>query len=189
MLVVVAAGVAALFLFVRGGRRAVTLPAQMTGREHPVTARPASPVVAPTPTPEPPVTRHMTVVVPWNAEPTPSPTEPEPTDTPAPRPEPSATPGIAECVAIRWSAEMSPADIGQVLVEVHATNRCGRNLEPLDVWFEVAGYRNGDLIQTASGHLFDPLWRDAEGTAMIGLPGSTDWYDEIRVAVLPAEDH
>jgi hypothetical protein len=81
---------------------------------------------------------------------------------------------------------MSPVDIGHVMVEVHAENRCGRDLDAMEVWFEVAGYRHGELIQTARGHLFDPLWRDGEGKAMIGLPGSADWYDRVDVRVAAA---
>jgi len=143
-------------------------------------------VAGTTATPEGVVTGHSTFVVPWEAEPTPSPAEPQPTDTPTPRPRPSATPGVHECVVISWSADASPGNIAEVLVEIHARNRCGRDLAPLDVWFGVAGYRHGDLVQSTQGHLFDPLARDGDGTAMIGLPGSADWYDEIRVAVLPA---
>jgi hypothetical protein len=188
LLVMVAAVAAVVLWLLRAYRRPVLLPTSAPVRERAATPRPPLPVVSPTPAPEPPVTRHTTVVVPWDTEPTLSPTEPEPTDTPTPRPEPSATPGIPECVAIRWSAEMSPANIAQVLVEIHAENRCGRDLDPLEVWFEIAGYRQGDLVQSVRGHLFDPLPKDGDGKALIALPGSADWYDEIRVAVLPATD-
>ena len=94
------------------------------------------------------------------------------------------TPAVAECVAIRWSWGMSPVNIGQVLVEVHAENRCGRDFGPLEVWFEVAGYRHGDLIQTGRGHLFDPLASGGDGTTIIGLPGSADWYDRVDARVI-----
>ncbi|MGD1148299.1 MAG: hypothetical protein ABR961_10165 [Thermoanaerobaculaceae bacterium] len=40
---------------------------------------------------------------------------------------------------------------GQVLVEVHTANRCGRDLEPLEAWFEAAGYRYDNLIQAVEG--------------------------------------
>ncbi len=133
------------------------------------------------------MTRHLTVVVPWESEPTPSPT-PEPTGTPTPRPEPTGTPSVAECVAYRWSAEASPANVAEVLVEIHATNRCGRDLEPLEVWFEITGYHNGEPVQSVRGHPFDPLPKDGDGTVRIGLPGSADWYDEIRVEAIRTGD-
>jgi len=187
LLLVVVAGVALLlWLSIWNRPTTTTVPAQMAVREHPVAATPAPRIVPLTPTPKPPVIRHATVVLPWNAEPTPSPTEPEPTEPPSAAPEPAAPPAVEQCVAIRWSAGMSPATIAQVLVEVDAANRCGRDLDPLEVWFEIAGYRHGDLVQSVRGHFFDPLPKDGEGTATIALPGSADWYDEIRVAVLPA---
>jgi len=186
LLVVVAAGIAVVLWWSIGSRSTTTVPAQMTVREHPVTATPAPQIVTPAPTAEAVVTRRTTVVLPWDAEPTPSPIPPEPTEPPTATPEPTAPPAVEQCVAIRWSAGMSPATIAQVLVEVDAVNRCGRDLDPLEVWFEIAGYRHGDLEQSVRGHLFDPLPKDGEGTATIGLPGSADWYDEIRVAVLPA---
>ena len=132
------------------------------------------------------VTRHSSVTLPWDAKPTPEPTEIEADEAPTPQRGPALTPAVAECVAIRWSSGMSPVDIGHVMVEVHAENRCGRDLDAMEVWFEVAGYRHGELIQTARGHLFDPLWRDGEGKAMIGLPGSADWYDRVDVRVAAA---
>lgn len=134
------------------------------------------------------MTRHLTVIVPWSAEPTPSPTEPEPTEPPTPRPQPTATPAVQECVEVGWSSAMSPVNIAQVLVEIRARNRCGRDLGPLDVWFEVSGYRNGDLVQAARGHPFDPLPVNGEATATIALPGSAHWYDAVKVSVLPPAD-
>lgn len=78
---------------------------------------------------------------------------------------------------------MSPVNIAQVLVEIRAANRCGRDLAPLEVWFDIGGYRNGERIQTARGHLLDPLPAGSSGKAVIALPGSADWYDRIDVAV------
>jgi hypothetical protein len=190
LLVVIAAGLAAVFwLLTRSGRPPAPLPAPTAVREHPVAATPAPRIAPLTPTAEAVVTRRTTVVLPWDAEPTPSPIPPEPTEPPTATPEPTAPAAVEQCVAIRWSAGTSPATITQVLVEIDATNRCGRDLEPLEVWFEIAGYRQGDLVQSVRGHLFDPLPKDGEGKAMIALPGSADWYDEIRVAVLPAGVH
>ena len=129
------------------------------------------------------------MTLPWEAEPTPEPTPAEVEETPTPRRAPPPTLSVSECIAIRWSSGMSPVAFGQVLVEVHAANRCGRDLEPLEVWFEVSGSRRGDIVQSVRGHLFDPLPRDGDGKALIALPGSADWYDEITVVVLPAMDH
>jgi len=184
VVVVCAIGAVTLRLFrvVHGGQP------HLHRRSPPRTA--AATVTAPTrgalpapPNPRPPeyVERHATVVLPWETEPAPSPTAFQPTPRPAPTPAPS----IPGCVVITWSSGMSPTSIAQVLVEVHAENRCGRDLDGMDVWFEVAGYRHGDLIQVTRGHLFDPLPRDGDGTARIALPGSADWYDAIEVAVLP----
>ena len=72
-----------------------------------------------------------------------------------------------------------------MLIEIHAENRCGRDLAAMDVWFEATGYRGGERIQSARGHLFDPLPRDGDGTVRIALPGSADWYDEIKVVGVP----
>ena len=177
---------AAALWFSLGKRLPAPAPAPERVRVPKATA--AARAVASAPTPVPPEVRRTTVVVPWEPARTPSPTQPEPTATATPRPEPTATPAVQECVAIRWSSGMSPVSIAQVLVEVHAVNRCGRDLAPLEVWFEVAGFRRGDLIQATRGHLLDPLPRDGEGHATIALAGSADWYDEISVAVVPLID-
>ncbi len=177
-------GAAALWVALAPRETAHVAP---TGRQRVprATAPPVRAAAPPVSTPGPPQVRSTTVVVPWESAPTPTPTEPEPTEPPTPRSLPSATPAVQECVAIRWSSDTSPASLAQLLVEIHAVNRCGRDLPALDVWFEVAGYRHGDLVQAARGHLFDPLPRDGEGKAMIVLPGSADWYDRVTVAVVP----
>jgi hypothetical protein len=122
------------------------------------------------------------VILPWESEPTPSPTARE--EEPTIRPEPSPTPETPECVAVSYSAGVVPGTLGGVLIDIRAENRCGRDLGPLDVWFWVGGYRNGDLVQTVRGHPFDPIQRDGEGKATIVLPGSLDWYDRIEVRVI-----
>lgn len=148
------------------------------------TAAPAlpSPTTAPTPSPEAPVERHRTVVLPWESEPTPSPIPLE--QDPTRRRDPSPTPEASECVAVTYSAGVLPGSLGRILVDIRAENRCGRDLGPLDVWFWVGGYRQGDLIQSVRGHPFDPIPRDGEGKAAIVLPGSIDWYDRIDVRVM-----
>jgi len=87
-------------------------------------------------------------------------------------------------VTFRWSSVQTFSPSAQVKVEINAVNRCGRDIDPLDLWFEVTGWRNGDLIQTARGHPFDPLRRRRSVMTYIGLPGSIDWYDEIRVEIV-----
>jgi hypothetical protein len=142
------------------------------------------PVPAPAAAVAPPQeSTRTTVVVPWETEPTPEPSPVEVDETPTPRPGPSPTPAVQECVAIDWSSGMSPVNVARVLVEVRAANRCGRDLAPLEVWFDLSGYRNGERIQTARGHLLDPLPAGSSGKAVIALPGSADWYDRIDVAV------
>lgn len=91
---------------------------------------------------------------------------------------------MAECVTLRYSADVLPGTLGQILVDIRLENRCERDLGPLDVWFWVGGYRQGDLVQSVRGHPFDPIARGAEGRASIVLPGSIDWYDRIDVHLM-----
>lgn len=70
-----------------------------------------------------------------------------------------------------------------VVVEVELVNGCGRDLGPLDVWVRVQGWRQGGLVQEVTGHPFDPLPAGGSQHFGIGLPGSRDWYDEVRVTV------
>lgn len=128
--------------------------------------------------------RHSSFVVSWETEPTPAPTPPPTEAAPAQRPRPTPTPDVSECVAVQYSASMLAAAPGQVLVDIRAANRCGRDLGPLDVWFWVAGYRNGELVQSVRGHPFDAIPRDGEADVHIALPGSIDWYDRLEVRVI-----
>ena len=152
-------------------------------------------VASPTPTPTNPVpTATMTpsatatpaefstdvVVVAPTTTPTPwVPTAPQPQQ----RRQPTPTPSASECVSASWDAHQSLAAWGNVLVNISATNRCRRVLQPTDVWFRVTGYRNGDLIQTAQGSPFEEIYPGRTTNFGIGLPGSIDWYDEILVEV------
>lgn len=97
---------------------------------------------------------------------------------------PTATPRASECLAVRWSAGQSAAAWGQVLVAIDVVNRCGRILEPTEMRFWIAGYRQGALVQTAQGTAFQRLYPDRSESVMIGLPGSIDWYDRITVEVM-----
>ena len=168
--------------FARGERRPPPAPVPRNDgrRGSAATPRPQAAVAR---TPDPPATRHATAIRPWESEPTPEPSPVEDDETPTPRLGPSPTPAVPECVEIAWSSGMSPVNIAQVLVEIRAANRCGRDLAPLEVWFDIGGYRNGERIQTARGHLLDPLPAGSSGKAVIALPGSADWYDRIDVAV------
>ena len=97
---------------------------------------------------------------------------------------PTPTPPPSQCVSFRWSSVQVFSPSAQVKVEINAVNRCGRDIDALALWFEVTGWRNGELIQTARGHPFDPLRRRRSVMTYIGLPGSIDWYDEIRVEIV-----
>jgi hypothetical protein len=90
-------------------------------------------------------------------------------------------------VGLKYSVGVLPGTLGRILVDVRLENRCGRDLTPLEVWFWVGGYRHGELVQSVSGHPFDPIARDGEGKASIVLPGSIDWYDRIEVRPMPPD--
>jgi hypothetical protein len=172
--------VGALWLARRDRRPAAFAPPTATPAPA-VTANLQAPITSPTPSPEPPAERRSIVILPWESEPTPSPTAPE--EQPTAHPGPSPTPEIPECVVVSYSAGVVPGTLNGVLIDIRAENRCGRDLGPLDVWFWVGGYHNGDLVQTVRGHPFDPIPRDGDGKATIVLPGSIDWYDRIEVRV------
>lgn len=120
---------------------------------------------------------------------------PEPTPTPWPSPWPTSpapptkrpparTPRVSECVTYRWTSVQIFRPFAQVLIEINASNRCNRDLGPLDLWFEITGWRDGGLVQTVRGHPFDFIRRRHSGIIAIGLPGSIDWYDEITVEIV-----
>ena len=81
-----------------------------------------------------------------------------------------------------------PGTLGRILVDLQLENHCGRDLAPLEVWFWVAGFRHGQLVQAVRGHPFDPIPRDGEEDVHIALPGSIDWYDRIEVRVLRTDE-
>ncbi len=114
---------------------------------------------------------------PWPAQ---WPTSPPP---PTRRP-PSPTPRVSECVTYRWTSVQIFRPSAHVLIEINAANRCNRDLGPLDLWFQITGWRDGDLVQTVRGHPFDSIRRRQSGDIAIGLPGSLDWYDRITVEIV-----
>ncbi|MGE5235192.1 MAG: hypothetical protein ACM3O7_02440 [Acidobacteriota bacterium] len=134
---------------------------------------------------QPPDVGHRSVKLPWETTAGPEPTAmASPSPTRPARPTATPTPALSECIAIRWSASTAAAPLGQILVDVDASNRCGRDLDAMAVWFLVEGFRGGALVQSVRGHLFDPLRDGDEGHATIVLPGSLDWYDRVEVRVL-----
>ncbi len=124
---------------------------------------------------------------PWS-EPAPSLT---PTYPPVPTPvavatrTPRPTPSLADCVTFAWSTlQTYDPPSAHVNVTIQAQNHCGRELGPLELWFEVRGYRDGNLVQVARGHPFDPIGTVFPAELTIGLPGSETWYDRITVEIL-----
>ena len=160
-----------------------------------------SPAPGPTPTPHPPATvtaaPHPTATATptpvamasrWvTLEPKATPTAtPWPTEPPRRRRGPAPTSAASQCVEARWSAEQGTAPLGRVIVTVEATNRCGRDLGPLDVWFRITGWRKGAVVQTVAGHPLETVYDRHSERVVIGLPGSLDWYDRITVEILDA---
>jgi hypothetical protein len=162
-------------------------------RQQPPTP-PPSPTPTPTPTSPPTKTSTPTPTVlvelssGWivteapPATPSPWPTFAPPA-TATPRPQASPTPRTADCVTYRWSARQVFRPSAQVLVEIEAVNRCNRDLGPLELWFDITGWRQGSSVQSVRGHPFDRIRKGGSGIVAIGLPGSVDWYDEITVEI------
>lgn len=140
------------------------------------TATPA-PTATPTATPQ-----TLSVVLPLAPAPEPTPTwAPRPTATPR---TPTPTPLPSQCLDLEWWIGEGAAPLGSTLVEVEVTNRCGRDLDGMQVWFEVTGYRGGGIYQSVRGHLFEELRAGRQGSTGLVLPCSTDWCDEIAVRVV-----
>jgi hypothetical protein len=100
------------------------------------------------------------------------------------RREPSPTPSAADCISATYEAEQSLASWGNVMVTIRATNRCRRVLQPTEVLFRVAGFREGALVQTAQGSPFEEIYPGRSTDFGIGLPGSITWYDRLTVEVI-----
>jgi hypothetical protein len=151
--------------------------------------------LAPTPTPPPPETAApaptatATVIVElasdWvtvsNPEDTPT---PWPTSPPPVRREPTPTPRVSECVSYRWSTIQVFRPSAQVLTEIKANNNCNRDIGPLELMFEISGWRDGGLVQSVRARPFDRIRRHHSEIISVGLPGSIDWYDEITVEIV-----
>ena len=153
-------------------------------------------IVAPTPTPT--HLPHPTVT----PVPTPTPatvelasewvsvTRPEDTPTPFPtipvpeRRPPTPTPRVSECVDYRWTTVQVFRPIVQVATEITAYNNCNRDLVPSDLMFEISGWRDGGLIRSVNAMPFDRIRRRHSDIISVGLPGSLDWYHEVRVELV-----
>jgi hypothetical protein len=73
---------------------------------------------------------------------------------------------------------------GQALVEIQIVNHCRRDLAPTDLYFRVAGYRNGGLVQEVRAHPLETVYRNHVGRVTVGLPGSLSWYDRVEVELI-----
>lgn len=109
---------------------------------------------------------------------------PWPTSPPPVRREPTPTPRVSECVSYRWTTAQVFRPSAQVLTEISAVNNCNRDIGPLDLMFEISGWRNGGLVQSVRARPFDRIRRRHSGIISIGLPGSIDWYDRITVEII-----
>ena len=150
----------------------------------PPAAVPPSPSPTPTPTATPETVDDSVWVPLEEATATPWPTLP-PFPTPTPRR--TAAPSYESCLHYTARAHQSVAAWGQILVDIELENECGRDFEPLDIWFEITGYRDGAVVQSVRGH---PFFRVEDGNSAhlsIGLPGSLDWYDDVEVRLIPPD--
>jgi len=111
--------------------------------------------------------------------PTPWPTIPVPV-----RREPTPTPRVSECVSYRWTTVQVFLPSAQVLTEITAKNDCNRDIDPLELMFEISGWRGGGLVQSVRASPFDRIRRRHSGIISVGLPGSLDWYDEVTVEIV-----
>ena len=109
---------------------------------------------------------------------------PWPTSPPPVRREPTPTPRVSECVSYRWTTVQVFRPSAQVLTEITANNNCNRDIGPIELMFEISGWRDGGLVQSVRASPFDRIRRRHSGIIAIGLPGSVDWYDEITVEII-----
>ena len=161
---------------------------ELTRREGEPPSAPTQAVASsPTQTPSPTPTRLAEHASDWVTAMAPT-TTPTPWIPAAPAPprrrEPTPTPSAADCITASYDAHQSLAAWGNVLIDIHATNRCRRVLQPTDVLFRVSGFRDGALVQTAQGSPFQEIYPGRSTDFGIALPGSLDWYDRITVEVL-----
>lgn len=82
---------------------------------------------------------------------------------------------------MRWSAGQN---VNAVLVQIDVTNRCGYDLEQLDLFFRITGWRDGGVVQSVLAHPLTTVRRSHTEFVAVNLPGSLDWYDEVTLEVL-----
>jgi hypothetical protein len=87
-------------------------------------------------------------------------------------------------VSYRWTTAQIFNPSAQVLTEIRAANTCNRDIEPLELLFEISGWRDGALVQSVRARPFDRIRRRHSGIISVGLPGSIDWYDTITVEII-----
>jgi hypothetical protein len=168
----------------------VVLLAVLSREEKPEVAQiPLTPSPPATPTARPSVTPTATAFVElrsdWVSASAPEATAtPWPTSPPPVRRQPTPTPRVSECVDYRWTTLQIFRPSAQVLTEIKAVNNCNRDLEPLELLFEISGWREGALVQSVRARPFDRIRRRHSGIISVGLPGSLDWYDEITVEIV-----
>jgi len=179
---------AAVFAAVAVVALVVLLAVVYRGRETEIAQLPPTPTPQPTPTAAYTPTATATAIIELASDwvvvsrpedtPTPWPTIPAPV-----RREPTPTPRVSECVSYRWTTTQVFRPSAQVLTEISANNNCNRDIGPLDLMFEVSGWRGGGLVQSVRARPFDRIRRRHSGIVSVGLPGSIDWYDEITVEI------
>ena len=142
-----------------------------------------TPTNSPSPSPSPTVLVEQSSewVVATSPEYTPT---PWPTTAPRQPRQPTPTPLRSQCVTFRWTAAQVFRPSAQVKIDINAVNGCRRRLLSTDLWFEIAGWRDGALVQSVRGHPFDDIGPNRSADIAIGLPGSIDWYDEITVEII-----
>ena len=109
---------------------------------------------------------------------------PWPTSPPPVRRKPTPTPRVSDCVSYRWTTLQVFRPSAQVLTEITAYNNCNRDIGPLELMFEISGWRDGGLVQSVRARPFDRIRRRHSGIISMGLPGSIDWYDRITVEII-----
>lgn len=168
----------------------VTLVAVMSRQKQPeVVEIPPQPYPPAVPTAAPSATPTATEIVElrsdWVSAAVPEATAtPWPTPPPPIRREPTPTPRVSECVGYRWTTVQILRPSAHVLTEIKAVNNCTHDIDPLELLFEISGWRDGALVQSVRARPFDRIRRRHSGIISVGLPGSLDWYDNITVEII-----
>lgn len=159
-------------------------PPQPTPAPIPTPVEEWVPPVAPAPSPTPTPTATPTEAPAAPAQPTPA---ARPTLIPPPTRRPRAQQAPLEppdCLAYRWGVAAGTPKLGHNLVEIDVTNQCDRAVTKDEMWFEIRAFRHGGLIQTVTAGPFDDARPGQTVIISVDLPGSMDWYDEVRVEPL-----